>query len=375
MNVVLIANMPWDHPTETNRHAWARGLLAAFPDAKVLYLETIGWHPRRPRVRTQVVEPGFCVYVLHAWNLLPRGADPTARLRRLVNHWLTAKLLKRTVTRLFRDDRMDLVVTFDPLSQRLASLPAVRSVYDCLDLYRAQPQHAGARRQHALDNSERETARNVDEVVATSAELLAHFEALGTKARHVPGALSRPSWHGAIGGVRRPSTTSRLGAVYIGALDPYKVDLATFDRMLSTLPGLTLTIVGRAEYDSPEIRVRIETLAQQHAVTYLGQVPRDQLGAVLARADFGVVSLTNGAYGGSSFPLKYWDYQWAGLPTLAVNCNALAGLPGVVSCAKPEDISRETVLELLDLQRYAASFRDHAAANDAEARVMRIMNT
>jgi hypothetical protein len=161
--------------------------------------------------------------------------------------------------------------------------------------------------------------------------------------------------------------------VYVGALDAYKVDLDVF-RALRRVAGtdLRLKIVGGLEFADADRERAVDGLGDPPEVTVGPAVAREKLGATLATADFGIVAMRCGRYSRASFPLKYWDYQWAGLPTLAVGCAALIGLPGVVSCESASAITPDTLAELRRLRSSAREWQDHADRNDARARVRRM---
>ena len=291
---------------------------------------------------------------------------------RWANYRLTARMIGRELNRLNGRADVDVLVVFDPLADRLCRhIAATRTIFDCLDDYAAQPQFCGRLSASVLGREQRRLARNVDAVWTSAPGLVDKLQSIGIAARCANGSISRPGW------AERPlplapRRDSPLQGVYIGALDPYKVDHRVFDRLLGLgADNLRLRVAGGLEWSSPEAEARLRRLGAR--ATYSASVRRSQLDTLLLDADFGIVAMTPGPYSEGSFPLKYWDYQWAGLPTLAVGCRSLDGMPGVVSRDGPDDIDGSVLDELRRAGSGAGTYRAHAAENDANVRVQRIL--
>jgi hypothetical protein len=366
--------MPWKHDGETNRQAWARALLATMSNVDVTYVETIGWQPlpRRPRIVLQ--SASGTVTVQRAWNLLPWAGRPANRRRRTVNIWLTCALIRAWARLRYRTAHVDLVTIFDPLAaDAVGRLSAERAIYDCLDFYGEQPQFCDPKQRAALAVAETRLAHAVDSLWASSRPIAEHLETLGRAAHFAPGALVRPSWAPIALGDRSLHPPGTACGIYVGALDPYKVDIDVFWRLLTCDPGVHLVIIGGFQHSERAAYTSYTELAAHPRVQCPGTVPREELEPWLSDADFGIVAMTRGTYSDGSFPLKYWDYQWAGLPVLAVHCPALAHQPGVVACETTHAIDSRAVASILDMRRGASRYLQHAARHDAEARVRKIL--
>lgn len=368
--------MPWQHG-ETNRQAWATALLEIDPGCNVIYVTVIGWRLLPKRGSVAFRGPEGIVRVLPGWNPFPWGGRPTNQIRRKINLWLTCMVLRLRMRAYAGAKKIDLVTIFDPLAADIVNwLPARRYLYDCLDFYAEQPQYQASRQRTVLDAAEAKLAHSVDEVWVTTARLVEHFADIGVTARHANGAVNRPSWAAGTPtdrSVEKPVLSLR--AVYVGALDAYKVDSTVFWRLASLTSRIELTILGHFEYDDAVAQADYARLAAQTNVNLHGPVSRSELGQWLASGDFGIVAMAPGRYSNGSFPLKYWDYQWANIPTLAVGCQALEGQPGVVACESAADISELTLEALADMPRFDDHYEQHAAENDATARVRKILSS
>jgi hypothetical protein len=374
LNVVLLANMPWKHDGETNRQSWARALLATMPNVDVTYVETIGWQPLPRRPRPVLQSASGTVRVQRAWNLLPWAGRPANRRRRTVNIWLTCALLRAWALLRHRTVHVDLVTIFDPLAaDAVGRLSAGRVIYDCLDFYGEQPQFRDPKQRNALAAAETRLAHAVDSLWASSRPIAEHLETLGRAAHFAPGALMRPNWAPIARGDRQLSPPRAARGIYVGALDPYKVDIDVFWRLLRCDFEVYLVIIGGFQHSDREAYESYAELAAHPRVRCPGTVLREGLEPWLSEADFGIVAMTPGSYSDGSFPLKYWDYQWAGLPTLTVHCPALAHQPGVVACETTQEIDSRTLASILDMRREASRYPQHAAQHDAEARVRKIL--
>ena len=360
---LLLANLPWGHPGLTNRQAWAHALHALFPSCTIEYVETIGWGCSQREFRPDGTS---WLQVVPARNAIPCGGRAPNVLARRANWELTRRSLLRAGTQ-----EVDLVVVFDPLLP-VHALRGLRAhvIYDCLDHYDEQPQFHGRISRRFLLRSERALAKRADRVIVSAPGLARRPTLAGTSPRVLFGALTRPGWADERETATRTHTPP-YRAVYVGALDPYKVDIQALT-VIADQPWLQLTIVGRREFgaSTPEL----DQLRAHPGVRWHNSVPRPELGKVLMDADFGVVAMTRSRYSDGSFPLKVWDYMWAGIPVLAAGSTALqsSGIPGVLTLANMGDISKRGVEQLLRGPRGAVLVR-HANGNDVIQRVRKAL--
>lgn len=366
--------MKWLAAGETNRQSWARALAAAFPDESVLFVETLGWNPIPSPASVVSGQTGGRLIVLQAWNPAPLAGRPWNTVGRRVNALFTKAAVRRAERR-FGLGRADLCVCLDPLGWRLVmTLGAERRIYDCLDDYAAQPQYASPRVGGRLRREEERLTAVVDETWTSSVALARRFRATGVPARCAYGSVSRPAWASRLSRPTR-APSEPITAIYVGALDTYKVDHRVFRRLVDDLAQhIRLVVIGGLEFSGHDVERTINWLNTHERVDFRGAIGRNEIGDHLAAADFGLVAMTKSRYSEYSFPLKYWDYQWAELPTLAVAAPELRGLPGVVSCDSPDEIDGNTIRQLLDLRSSAGEMPANAAAHDARARIARILS-
>lgn len=122
----------------------------------------------------------------------------------------------------------------------------------------------------------------------------------------------------------------------MSALDSYKVDVLRFAAVVRANPGWDFEIYGAAVLtdDGAWRRILDEPNAHHH-----GPVPFARIAADAEGFELGLVVLAETEYNRSSFPLKTWDYLSLGLPVLAWNAPALAGVDGVHAMNATADLN------------------------------------
>jgi hypothetical protein len=339
----------------------------------VLYVETTGF---KFLPRTRSCPDATQIQIVSAWNLIPKAGDPRFALARYLNSVLTLIVVLRAIRRTSDGPAfVPLLVSFDPLSHLLSRwLRAERKLYDCLDLYREQPQYAGSRsKQHSLDRAEHLLAGVVDCIAISASSLASRFQGSGKPIVFVAGAPMPPVLQLRSKSARFEGERKNF-AIYVGALDRYKVDFRVFEAILGADESIRLIIIGRPEYSDAETRRKIEQISAIERVEVRPPVGRMELLNLARHARFGIVAMQANAYSDGSFPLKYWDYLWAGIPVLSVGSKSLREmLVGVVSVGDAAQITQRTLAELADAGRDPDVLSEFAAANSALARVKRIL--
>lgn len=353
MRSLVLSNMRWSHRTQTNRQYAARAL-SEF--GRVSYAELVG----RGGHKWEVVED---VLVTRMQPWLPWSSRPYLPTRK-AREILASRWKDRVIE--YLGGRPDLIITFDPMSLGIARLfePSVL-VYDCVDIYETQPWFSSPPSRLSLRLAERRLSRAADLVTATAPGLIEHLRRYHTDAVYLAGSVLPPIW----ADEPLPDRMPGRRFVYVGALDSYKVDFDSLHRIAST-PDSELLIVGHRENMAAGAG-EVADLNRRPNVTMLGAVAREDLWPILRDADVGVISLARGAYSKGSFPLKVWDYLWAGLPVMAVGAASLAGLHEDVHVV--QEVVPAHVEKILSEAKRRRERRDCAAAWTSRNRIGRII--
>lgn len=156
---------------------------------------------------------------------------------------------------------------------------------------------------------------------------------------------AEPAPHPALAALPHP----RLGVV--GTLND-RIDWPLLEHLADAWPAASLVLVG------PRSRTggsALDRLAARPNVTETGPVPHDELPAVLASLDAGLVPYTRSAFNLRSTPLKAVEYLAAGLPVVSTDLPAMAALDPRPAIAA-------------DADTFAAAARGAVAADTPERR-------
>jgi hypothetical protein len=352
-SLLVVSNEPY-HPSlgTTNRQRLARA--AALDGWDVTYIETIGWGYRPSGTGDYGIE------VSHSLNFMPFAAQPARGSFRGINQFLTSR--KPGIRKPFQA-----VVTYDPFSRSLLQkLQPSRTVYDCVDAYEFQPQYAHPSNQDRLRSNEKSLALTVDICVSTSPELSAlKAKEWGVHVHTLVGALERPQTRLELEGTEsRLRNSPEQTALLVTALDGYKFDPLPVMSWIDSNPDWNITVAGREIHGGNST---IKEFLSHGRVNFVGSVKSEDVPELAKGASFGWVSLTNSPYSRYSFPLKTWDYMFAGLPVLAANAPSLEGIPGVTSF--DSNVASHHSYYEKNLYRFLPSqLRAIAEANDATSR-------
>jgi glycosyltransferase involved in cell wall biosynthesis len=147
-----------------------------------------------------------------------------------------------------------------------------------------------------------------------------------------------------------PQPPRERAVCYVGGLMRTR-GLLPMLRALPLVPGVRLLLCGRFEDAALETEARAEPGWAQ--VDYLGQVGRDAVRAVMARASAGLVTLLPMPSYLDSLPIKMFEYMSAGLPVIASDFPLWRGIVGEAGCglcvdpASPVAIA-EAIRQVLD---------------------------
>lgn len=379
-SIVCLSPQEWHVALPTNRQQIMRR--AAARGHEVLFVETgefLGKHvlrllrgPSRGSLLRRLVTgervvPG--VTVRKTLNLLPWG-QRYAMCDRL-NGRLGAVLV-RLAARSLRVPRVTWL--YDPRATWAAGAVGDElAVYDCVDDY---PEQAAGRRNRAYIAAADRRAAGVSRLVfATTNGLVERHRAtnqntflvrnVGDYEHFAPAAdrtLARPD----LEALPRPV----LG--FAGNISAGKVDVELLARLAEHDESRTLLLAGPADVT---LAPAIARLAERPNVTWIGPVPYDDLPAVVAAFDVGLIPYAANSYTRNVSPLKLYEYLAAGKPVVATGLPELAGMEPDVAVAEAGAIE-SAIEQALRLRTDADVERRRmlAAANTWETRAARLID-
>ena len=345
-DIVLLSTADWDHPLWTNKQHVACSL--ASEGERVLYVESLGL--RSVQAKTQdfrrilrrlllglrfvrQVRPG--IWVLSPL-VLPGGSQGVAlRLNRLMLRCSVS--LACWVLRF----RSPWLWTYNPLTLLYLPLKGFTlSVYHAVDAVQEQPCMPRA----LIESEEARLCRSVNQVFTTSpylAERLAmhtdricyepnvadrdHFST-ALERRQDPGFVDPPE----LRGIPEP----KIG--FVGAISSYKLDFELIRSVALRHPEWHFVFIGPQSEGEPS--TDLSQLCGLGNVHWLGPKPYSQLPRFLAGFQCAWLPLQCNAYTRAMFPMKFFEYLFAGLPVVSTRIHALRSFEAICRLCPPEPL-------------------------------------
>ena len=345
-DIVLLSTADWDHPLWTNKQHVACSL--ASEGERVLYVESLGL--RSVQAKTQdfrrilrrlllglrfvrQVRPG--IWVLSPL-VLPGGSQGVAlRLNRLMLRCSVS--LACWVLRF----RSPWLWTYNPLTLLYLPLKGFTlSVYHAVDAVQEQPCMPRA----LIESEEARLCRSVNQVFTTSpylAERLAMhtdricFEPNVADRDHFSTALERRQDPGFVDppelrGIPEP----KIG--FVGAISSYKLDFELIRSVALRHPEWHFVFIGPQSEGEPS--TDLSQLCGLGNVHWLGPKPYSQLPRFLAGFQCAWLPLQCNAYTRAMFPMKFFEYLFAGLPVVSTRIHALRSFETICRLCPPEPL-------------------------------------
>ena len=345
-DIVLLSTADWDHPLWTNKQHVACSL--ASEGERVLYVESLGL--RSVQAKTQdfrrilrrlllglrfvrQVRPG--IWVLSPL-VLPGGSQGVAlRLNRLMVRFSVS------LACWFLRFRSPWLWTYNPLTLLYLPLKGFTlSVYHAVDAVQEQPCMPRA----LIESEEARLCRSVNQVFTTSpylAERLAmhtdricfepnvadrdHFST-ALEQRQDPGFVDPPE----LRGIPEP----KIG--FVGAISSYKLDFELIRSVALRHPEWHFVFIGPQSEGEPS--TDLSQLCGLSNVHWLGPKPYSQLPRFLAGFQCAWLPLQCNAYTRAMFPMKFFEYLFAGLPVVSTRIHALRSFEAICHLSPPEPL-------------------------------------
>ena len=345
-DIVLLSTADWDHPLWTNKQHVACSLAAE--GERVLYVESLGL--RSVQAKTQdfrrilrrlllglrfvrQVRPG--VWVLSPLVLPGGSRGLVLRLNRLMLRCSVS--LACWVLRF----RSPWLWTYNPLTLLYLQLKDFSlAIYHAVDAVQEQPCMPKA----LIESEEARLCRSVDQVFTTSpflAECLSkhtdricyeanvadrdHFS-VALEQRQDPAFADPPELHG----IPEP----KIG--FVGAISSYKLDFALIRSVALRHPEWHFVFIGPQSEGEPS--TDLSQLCGLSNVHWLGPKPYSQLPRFLAGFQCAWLPLQCNAYTRAMFPMKFFEYLFAGLPVVSTRIHALRSFEAICSLCSPDPL-------------------------------------
>ncbi len=350
-DVLCFASKEWR--SHRQRPHWVAAGLAEH-GARVLFVENMG--TRLPQVR----EAGRVAKKVESWARTSARPPPRRTAEAVIvdsplvvplQHLapvraVGGRLLASRLSRRLRSDRPLVVWTYLPMPvvrDVAARLGASLLVYDWADDAATHVLSPSAAHRRRLARWEDEMAAAADLVLFSSAELQRRR---GAAARH--GVLVPHGAPPVRGGEARPVPAvvadrphPRVG--FVGSITEF-TDLALIEAIAVARPEWTVLLVGPA-------RVRLTRLRALPNVVITGEVPHDEVMAMLPALDAAFIAYRVTPATSSASPIKVHEYLAYGLPVVSVD------IPEVRSLAPQVEIASEPEAFVAALDRAVAQGR------------------
>jgi glycosyltransferase involved in cell wall biosynthesis len=374
-DIVCVGFADWDTELPTNQHHLMSRLAA---DNRVLFIESLGL--RRPqlagrdlkrivkRLRRGLAPARPAPPGLHLLSplVLPLHANAVVRA---LNARLLPALVRRSIKHLnFRDP---ILWAYVPQAEALLdALQPSLVVYHCVDDIAAQP---GVDAESFRAAEERFAAR-ADLVLASAPALAARMRALNDNVLDAPNVADTAAFATAL----QPGTVDPAIAalphpriVFTGAVVATKLDVALIVDLARARPDWSFALVGPTGMGDPSTDV--SALRDAPNIHLLGGRHHTALPDVLRGADAGIIPYASNQLTASIFPMKVYEYLAAGLPVVATELPALAGVEEIATAPDAPSFAAalDTALaHISDAERAARS--QAAAAHSWDTRLAQI---
>ena len=370
-SIVVWGGPPLFGPVNSTPEEMARAFRGL--GCEVLYLELEGdARPFRENLaRSPGPEPGTARspegIVVARVPKLPCAPYAVTRLTHAIHMRLAERQLERLAPAWWRNEPV--MIHRGWFSARLArAFRGARHVYDCVDDHTAAPEVApSARRVRRVESEEAKLLAACDLTVCVTG-LLA--DARSGKARRcvvLPNASRPEAFEGEFEEPEVLRELPRPRALFLGWVGP-RVDMKLVAEAAKADPGVTWVLAGAVR------GARTEGLPAN--VRILEPVRHDDMPALAAHSDVGIVPLRQDRWSRACSPMKIGDYLAAGLPVVSTPLPAAEhlaeGLPEGVSTAGSGDEFAKAVREAASLGadtrgKIRAYARTHTWRHRAEA--------
>ncbi|MDQ6738935.1 MAG: glycosyltransferase [Actinomycetota bacterium] len=142
-----------------------------------------------------------------------------------------------------------------------------------------------------------------------------------------------------------------------------RLDMDILDAAAAT--SVPITVVGPRVDRDPEFSFRLSAFLSHPNVTWVGQLPTEELGPYIATASLGITPYADSEFNRSSFPLKTLEYLAGGLRVVATDLPAVRWLSTelITVAFGPEDFAAKVLAAARAPQGNSEGLRRQAFAS------------
>jgi glycosyltransferase involved in cell wall biosynthesis len=323
---ILFATADWDEPYWTNKQHCAKSL--AELGTRVLYVESVGlrspkagsakdwgrlWNRLRKGISSLLLgarerSPG--IFVLSPL-LVPAGHR--LALTRTLNRWLLRAAIVRSTRS--RDFGRPLIWTYHPfMLDVIEGVETGPVLYHCVDDLAAVPGVDAP----AFRAAEAKLLKRADVVFVTAPALAEHCKQYNPNTHFLPNVVDAEHFGKALEPGPIPSDLAQIPEprlCYHGVLSDFKIDFQLLVDAARQKPEWSWVFIG--EEREGQTNPLVAELAKLSNVHFLGYRPYAVLPDYLRGMQVGLLPSLINEYTRGMFPMKYFEYLAAGLPTVS----------------------------------------------------------
>ena len=333
-NCILFSTADWDAPYWTNKQHTARHL--GLRDIRVLYVESVGL--RAPKLSSGID-------LARIWRRLIRGLRGVLQVEKNIwvisplvipfkHHWKIVQSLNRWFLNRIIDsfckkenffNKDTLIWTYHPFClDYLECDQYVSLVYHCVDDLSAIPGIEA----EAFIAKEKDLLNETNVVFTTSKKLFEKCSAINQNTHDFPNVVDWEHFSKAFIPGPDPDDLKdiphpRLG--YVGVLSDFKVDFELLLNIARERADWHIVLIG--EEREGQNNPILHKLKEMKNVHHLGYKKYEELPNYMRGFDVGLLPTLLNSYTSSMFPMKFYEYVSAGLPTAITALNFLNQTP------------------------------------------------
>ena len=345
-DIVLLSTADWDHPIWTNKQHVACALAAE--GERVLYVESLGLRSVQAKSQdfsrifrrlflglrlVRAVRPGVWVLSPLVW---PGGNHGFAlHLNRLT---LRCSMALACFVLRFRSPWL---WTYNPLTLLYLPLKGFSlSIYHAVDAVQEQPCMPKA----LIEYQEARLCSAVNQVFTTSPYLAEQLARHTDRIFYQPNVADRDHFSTALSLRDDPKSVAlpelvgipepRIG--FVGAISSYKLDFDLIKAIVVRHPDWQFVFIGPQSEGEPN--TDLSQLTSFKNVHWLGPKPYTQLPKFLAAFQCAWLPLQCNPYTKAMFPMKFFEYLFAGLSVVSTRINALHSFEDIACLCSPDPV-------------------------------------
>jgi glycosyltransferase involved in cell wall biosynthesis len=231
--------------------------------------------------------------------------------------------------------------TYNPLTLLYLPLKGFElSIYHAVDAVQEQP----CMPRSLIESQEARLCRSVDQVFTTSPYLAEQLARHTDRICYEPNVADRDHFSASIALRQAPRFVDppELAGIpepkigFVGAISSYKLDFGLIRAVALRHPEWHFVFIGPQSEGEPS--TDLSQLFGLSNVHWLGPKPYSQLPRFLAAFQCAWLPLQCNGYTRAMFPMKFFEYLFAGLPVVSTRIHALRSFEAICSLCPPDPL-------------------------------------